>query len=64
MRKVGYYRAMGQIEQQLRLVEVSESPTTPAHLLALLDILKDGMLNDTQQETVQQLRAAIVALAG
>lgn len=55
---------MGQIERQLTLAEVSEQPITPAHLLTLVDTLRGGTLNETQQETVQQLRAAIVALAG
>jgi hypothetical protein len=59
-----YYRAMSQIEPQLRLVEgAPEPPTTPAHLLVLLDALREGTLNESQQETVHHLRQAILTLA-
>ena len=58
-----YYRAMGQIERQLALAEVTEQPTTPAHLLALVDTLRKGTLNEAQQETIQHLRQAILTLA-
>ncbi len=59
-----YYRAMGEIEKQLDLVEDASPPSaTPAHLLALVDALSNGTLNDSQRETVQSLRTAILALA-
>jgi hypothetical protein len=47
-----YYRAMDQIERQLTLAEVPELPITPTHLLALVDALRTGTLNEAQQETL------------
>lgn len=35
----------------------------PGHLLAMVDALQAGTLNPAQQEMVQTLRAAIMALA-
>ena len=59
-----YYRAMGQVEQQLALGEdILPEPTTPAHLLAMVDALQSGTLNDHQRETVQQLRDGILAMS-
>ena len=59
-----YYRAMGQIE---RLFEVSKdrkvSVPTPAELVALVNSLNSGTLNDRQRETLQALRAGILSLA-
>jgi hypothetical protein len=59
-----YYRAMGQIE---RLFEVSKdrqvSVPTPAELVALVDSLNSGTLNDHQRETLQALREGILSLA-
>ena len=58
-----YYRAMGQVEQQLALTgDPLPGPTTPAHLLAMVDALQNGTLNDHQRETVQQLRDGILAM--
>jgi integrase len=59
-----YYRAMAQVESRLALQEgVAAIPPTSGQLLALVDSLRSGTLNDTQQETVQALRAGILALA-
>jgi integrase len=59
-----YYRAMAQIESRLALQEGAVAiPPTSGQLLALVDSLGRGTLNDTQQETVQALRAGILALA-
>ena len=59
-----YYRAMAAIENQVGLVEDPDlGPATPGHLLAMVDSLRNGTLNEGQRETVQQLRRAILALA-
>ncbi len=59
-----YYRAMAQVESRLALQDGAEAiPSTSGQLLALVDSLRGGTLNDTQQETVQALRAGILALA-
>jgi integrase len=59
-----YYRAMGQIE---RLFEASKdglaSIPTPAELVALVDSLNSGTLNEYQRQTVQALREGILSLA-
>ena len=59
-----YYRAMLQVEHQMALPEdkVAEPPNC-GQLLALVDALRSGTLNETQTETVRALRAGIVALA-
>ncbi len=59
-----YYRAMAHIEQQMAFndsvkIELPDS----GQLLALVDALRSGTLNESQQETVRVLRAGIVALA-
>jgi integrase len=58
-----YYRAMGQIE---RLFVQSEGEkvqsTTPATLIALVDSLGNGSLNQRQRETLQTLREGILSL--
>jgi hypothetical protein len=60
-----YYRAMGQIEAQIASQEAGDgSPTSAGQLLALVDALRDGTLNENQRETVQALRDGILALAG
>jgi hypothetical protein len=58
-----YYRAMLQVERQLKLPEdaVAE-PLTSGQLLALVDTLRNGTLNESQQETVRALRAGLLAL--
>ena len=51
-----YYRAMGQIEgAQGRFVDGKD-------LLALLDVLQSGTLDESQQEAMQALRIAIQSL--
>ena len=59
-----YYRAMAQVEGRLALQDGAEAiPPTTGQLLTLVDSLRSGMLNDTQQKTVQALRTGILALA-
>jgi hypothetical protein len=59
-----YYRAMTQIENHLNLLENQAiSPPTPGELVALVDSLRSGTLNEQQTETVRALRAGIVTLA-
>ncbi|MBU1747406.1 MAG: site-specific integrase, partial [Chloroflexi bacterium] len=58
-----YYRAMGEVESRLALGEDTEAPPpSSGELLALVDALNSGTLNNAQRETVQMLRAAILAL--
>ena len=59
-----YCRAMTHVEKQLDLQPGVEVPTTPGHLLAMVDALQAGTLNDSQRETVQALRAAILNMIG
>jgi integrase/recombinase XerD len=56
-----YYRAMAQIEPRLDGSERALLP--PEQLLALVDSLQAGTLNEAQRETVQALRLAVLALA-
>jgi integrase len=59
-----YYRAMGRIETRMELQEANaDSPPTAGRLLALVDALRDGTLNENQRETIQALRDGILALA-
>ena len=59
-----YYRAMAQIERQMALPEDAQAePPSSGQLLALVDALRSGTLNESQQETVRALRAGLVALA-
>jgi site-specific recombinase XerD len=58
-----YYAAMADIEKQLDLQPDATTPASPSHLLALVDALQAGTLNDGQRETVQTLRLAILSLA-
>jgi integrase len=58
-----YYRAMTHVEQQLSLsgdakIDLPDS----GQLLALVDALRNGTLNESQQETVRALRAGILAM--
>lgn len=58
-----YYHAMGQVETLLALPEdVKSVPVSPARLIALVDSLYNGTLNEKQRETVQALRAGILSL--
>jgi integrase len=59
-----YYRAMAQIERRLALEEsAATTPPFSGQLIALVDSLRDGTLNEAQLETVRTLRAGILALA-
>ncbi|MEP7136551.1 MAG: site-specific integrase [Chloroflexota bacterium] len=58
-----YYRAMNQVERWFHLPESRPAPCyTPAELVALVDSLGSGTLNEQQRETVQALREGILAL--
>jgi hypothetical protein len=57
-----YYRAMAEIESRFEGGENTTTPPDSGQLLALVDALYAGTLNDTQRETVQNLRAGILAL--
>jgi hypothetical protein len=59
-----YYRAMGQVERLFELPESRPIPlSSPAELIALVDSLGSGTLNERQRETVQALRDGILSLA-
>jgi hypothetical protein len=54
---------MGQIENRMELQESAGAPlANPGQLLALVDALRDGTLNESQRQTVQELRTAILTL--
>lgn len=58
-----YYRAMAGVEERLTIGEARLAPAPDSgQLLALVDALSAGTLNDAQRETVQTLRLAILAL--
>jgi hypothetical protein len=58
-----YYRAMAQVEQRFATQDcVPIDPPSVGELLALVDSLQNGTLNESQRETVQALRLGIVAL--
>ena len=59
-----YYRAMSQVERLFHLPESRPAPFyTPAELVALVDSLGSGTLNEHQREMVQSLREGILSLA-
>ncbi len=59
-----YYRGMNDVERRLELVPTPEQPQTePGQLVALVDALSSGMLNDNQRQLVHGLRSGILALA-
>ncbi len=59
-----YYRAMGQVERLFVLPEnVLVSTTTPAEMIAMIDSLANGTLNDPQRQTLQALRDGILSMA-
>lgn len=58
-----YYRAMAQVEGRFDAENRSSASLDSGQLVALVDALQTGTLNDTQQEMVQALRAGILALA-
>lgn len=58
-----YYRAMSQVELWFRLPESRSTPIySPAELVALLDSLSRGTLNEHQRETLHSVRLGILAL--
>lgn len=58
-----YYRAMAEVEGRMGLRGDEDDPVPdPAQLLALVDALHAGTLNDAQRETVQALRDRILAM--
>jgi integrase/recombinase XerD len=59
-----YYRAMGGIERLFSLPDTGRLPlSTPAELVALVDSLNGGTLNEVQRETLHLLRQGIFSLA-
>jgi site-specific recombinase XerD len=58
-----YYRAMAQVEGLFDLREKRRVLFTPVEMVALLDSLSRGTLNESQRETVHSLRQGILALA-
>jgi hypothetical protein len=59
-----YYRAMNDVERRLELVPTPEQPPAePGQLVALVDALSSGTLNDSQRQLVHALRSGILALA-
>ncbi|MEM7348909.1 MAG: tyrosine-type recombinase/integrase [Chloroflexota bacterium] len=56
-----YYRAMAQIEAHFS-EEPVDLPQSPAKLIALVDSLQAGPLDETQRQTVHTLRAALASL--
>jgi integrase len=59
-----YYRAMDQVEARMELAKgANDGPPTGGQLLALVDTLHDGTLNEDQREMVHALRLGILALA-
>ncbi len=59
-----YYGAMAQVERQIALTEdASAQPPSPAEMLALVDALRGGTLNERQTEMVQSLRLGIATLS-
>jgi hypothetical protein len=58
-----YYRAMAPIEKQFALPEDKQVEVSgKGELLAMLDALKNGTLNENQLELVRSLRSGILAL--
>jgi hypothetical protein len=54
---------MSHVERLFHLPESRQVPlSTPAELVALVDSLGSGTLNEHQRETVQALREGILAL--
>jgi hypothetical protein len=49
-----YYRAMAFVEKQLDLQPSAELPVTPGYLLAMVDTLTIGTLNNAQREVTTQ----------
>jgi integrase len=59
-----YYSAMAQVEGRLALPEdVLAAPPSHAELLALIDSLRTGTLNEGQTNAVRRIRIGVMALA-
>ena len=54
---------MAEVESRLEGEQHESAPPDSGQLLALVDALHAGTLNDAQRETVQALRTGILALA-
>jgi integrase len=59
-----YYRAMAGVEQRLQLCPTDGSPPmTTGQLVAMVDALSNGTLNDSQRQLVHDLRTGLLTLA-
>jgi hypothetical protein len=58
-----HYQVMAEIESRFEGGEDATSPPDSGQLLALVDALHAGTLNNAQRETAQALRTGILALA-
>ena len=59
-----YYRAMNEVERQLELVErPPQNAPSLGELVALVDSLRSGTLNESQSSAVQAIRDGILAIA-
>jgi site-specific recombinase XerD len=56
-----YYRAIAEVESRFDDGKNESTPPDSGQLLALVDALHAGTLNDAQRETIQALRAGILA---
>ncbi len=58
-----YYRAMAEVEQRLQLAPTPELPLmTTGQMVALVDGLSQGTLNERQRELVYALRSGLLTL--
>lgn len=59
-----YYRAMGQVEEFFGIKpDENPLPPNPGELIALVDSLSNGSLNETQRQTLATLRKGICLLS-
>jgi site-specific recombinase XerD len=58
-----YYRAMALVEQRLQPPDTPLPAPEPGQLIALIDSLGNGTLNENQKEVVHLLRQGVLALA-
>jgi site-specific recombinase XerD len=59
-----YYRAMGQVEHQLDISErQAKTVLNPGEMIALVDALGAGTLNQNQRELLFELKASLVVMA-
>ena len=59
-----YYQAMSGVEKRLALPEDRLSqPVSIGQLIAMVDAIRQGTLNESQVNLVQQLRSGLIALA-